>query len=427
MKLIVDLHTHSHYSRATSANMNLEAQYKWAKIKGVNVLGTGDFTHPMWFKEIQEKLEPAEPGLFALKPELAGPIDAALPESISKQKLRYILSSEISCIYSKNEKVRKTHNLIIAPDFKTVSEMNLELSRIGNLKADGRPILGLDSKRLLELSLKVSPDNLYIPAHIWTPWFSLYGSRSGFDSLSEAYEELANKITAVETGLSSDPYMNWRIKDLDGITLVSNSDAHSAQKLGREANVIATDWDYFKIINAINTGGPEFLGTIEFFPQEGRYHYDGHRNCGIVFSPAETEQHHGICPKCGKPLVVGVDNRVNKLAEPDRPETYRPKKHKQVEYIVPVPELLAGIFKVKSVLSKKVVAEYEKVYTALGPEFSITRTIPVSEIIAAGFPELANAIERLRSGDVVIKPGYDGVYGIIKVVDDNTRGQIGLI
>jgi len=339
MQLIVDLHIHSHYSRATSKDMNIESLYKWGKIKGINIIGTGDFTHPLWFKELQDKLEPAEKGLFKLKDEFAKEIDATLPESIRKNLIRFVLTVEISNIYSKNEKVRKVHNLLIAPSFEAVSQISTRLSEIGNLKADGRPILGLDSKKLLQISLETDPDNFFIPAHIWTPWFAMFGSKSGFDSIEEAFEELASEIKAIETGLSSDPFMNWRLKELQKVTVISNSDAHSAAKLGREATVVDCELSYKEIIDAIKTNDERMVGTIEFYPEEGKYHYDGHRLCNVRLRPDETKKIGGICPKCGKPLVIGVDHRVSDLS--DFALDYKPDNHKQVEYIIPLAEMIA--------------------------------------------------------------------------------------
>ncbi len=417
MSLIVDLHLHSHFSRATSSDMDLEHMYQWGKLKGINVLGTGDFTHPQWFKQMQEKLEPAEPGLYRLKPEIAQEIDQQMPASYRDHQLRFILTSEISDIYKRGGQVRKLHNVVIAPSLESVAKINLELDKIGNLKADGRPILGLDSADLLKIVLEANQNNLLIPAHIWTPWFAMFGSKSGFDSLEEAFGDLASEIKAVETGLSSDPFMNWRLSQLDGLTLVSNSDAHSPYKLGREANLIDTDLDYFQILQAIKTNDEKFVGTIEFFPQEGKYHFDGHRKCDVCFSPAETRKHQGICPKCGKPLVLGVDYRVDELA--DRAEDYQPKKHKKVEYIIPLPEIIAEIKGVKGTRTKTVQAVFQKILAELGDEFSILRQIDIKDIKDAGFPVIAEAIRRLRARDVIVKPGYDGVYGVIKLFKDH--------
>ncbi len=429
MNLIVDLHLHSHYSRATSKNMDLERMYLWGKIKGINVIGTGDFTHPMWFNEIQEKLEPAEPGLFKLKPEIAKKVDLQIPASCRNNLLRFILTSEISNIYSKNGKVRKVHNLIIAPSLSAVASLSGKLNKIGNLKADGRPILGLDSKELLRLSLETDPDNFFIPAHVWTPWFSLFGSKSGFDSIKEAFEDLSPYIKAMETGLSSDPFMNWRWSELDHITLVSNSDAHSPKKLGREANILNCELNYFKIIEAIKTGDDRFIGTIEFFPQEGKYHYDGHRSCDICFSPPESIKHKLLCPKCGKPLVLGVGYRIEQLA--NRPHDFKPKKHKKVEYIIPLAEILAELNNLKSANGKKVQQQYFEVINKLGDEFNILRLVKLEKIKKLGYTKLAEAIRRLRKKQVYLKPGYDGVYGEVKVFANKQElqefdGQLGL-
>ncbi len=411
-ELIVDLHIHSHYSRATSRNCDIEGLYRWGKLKGITIIGTGDFTHPDWFAELRDKLEPAESGLFRLKPEFADIIDKTLPVTVCDSIIRFVPTVEIAAIYSKGGKVRKLHQLIVAPSFETVSEINARLERIGNLKADGRPILGIDSKELLRLSLEAAPESLFIPAHIWTPWFGMFGSKSGFDSIEEAFEELAPHIRAIETGLSSDPGMNWRVKNLDGIAITSNSDAHSPGKLGREATVVNAEISYDDIIGAYKTNDERLVGTIEFFPEEGKYHADGHRTCGVRFTPEETKAHGGICPKCGKPLVVGVDYRVSELA--DRPADYVPSSPKQVEYIIPLPEIIAELKGVKSTSGKAVVDECERLYAALGDEFSILRKLSVDHIRAAS-PQLGLAIERLRARDVVLDPGYDGLFGTIKV------------
>lgn len=423
-ELIVDLHTHSHYSRATSKNADLKGLYYWGKLKGINIIGTGDFTHPEWFAEIRENLEPAERGLFKLKDELAADVDRQLPESVRDNILRFIPTVEIATIYSKGGKVRKLHQLLVMPSFAAVSEINARLERIGNLKADGRPILGLDSKELLRHTLEADPDGLYIPAHIWTPWFGLFGSKSGFDTVQEAYEELSPEIRAIETGLSSDPGMNWRVKNLDGLAITSNSDAHSPGKLGREATVIRADLNYDSIIGAIKTNDERLVGTIEFFPEEGKYHHDGHRACNVRFTPEETRTHGGMCPVCAKPLVVGVNYRVNELAEPERQsEIYLPPRRKQVEYIIPLPEILAELHGTKSTTSVKVVADYERAYRLIGDEFSILRSVPINQIRDVGLPLLAMAIERMRARDVVLEPGYDGVFGVIRVFKSMAERQ----
>lgn len=414
MELIVDLHVHSHYSRATSRNCTIEGLYFWGKKKGINIIGTGDFTHPAWFAEFREKLEPAANGLFQLKKEITDEIDKTLPPSVRNNLLYFVPSVEIATIYKKGERVRKLHQLIIMPSFEAVSRLNTQLERIGNLKADGRPILGLDSKELLRLSLEADKDSLYIPAHIWTPWFGMFGSKSGFDSIKEAYEDLAPEIRAIETGLSSDPAMNWRLKQLDQVAIISNSDAHSPQKLGREATIVNSEPTFADIIGAIKTNDKRLVGTIEFFPEEGKYHHDGHRGCNVRFSPEETKKHNGICPMCSKPLVVGVDYRVDELADRKLEDE---EQSKAVEYIVPLTEVVAELHGTKSTNGKAVVAEYNNLIAELGDEFSILRKLPL-EHIKAYSPQIALSVEKIRSGQVYKEPGYDGVYGTIKVFKD---------
>jgi DNA helicase II / ATP-dependent DNA helicase PcrA len=420
MEHVVDLHTHSHFSRATSKNSTLEGLYYWGKLKGIQIIGTGDFTHPQWFAEIRDKLEPDGQGFYMLKPALAEPIDASLPASVRDQTIRFVPTVEIASIYKKGERVRKLHQLVIMPDFAGVSEFNARLERIGNLKADGRPILGLDSKEVLRHALESDPRSFYIPAHIWTPWFGMFGSKSGFDSIQEAYEELAPYIKAIETGLSSDPHMNWRVANLDGITITSHSDAHSPQKLGREATVVKAALGYDDVIDALKTNDERLIGTIEFFPEEGKYHADGHRACNVRFTPEETAAHGGICPVCGKPLVVGVENRINELAARPAGKT---EGIKRVEYIIPLAEIIAELEGHKSTTSKAVDATYHNVLSRLGDEFSVLRGVPVDAIREAGFPILALAIERMRSGNVRRDPGYDGVYGTIKVFKNEQERQ----
>ncbi|HLA00070.1 MAG TPA: endonuclease Q family protein, partial [Thermodesulfovibrionales bacterium] len=319
MHFFADLHIHSRYSRATSTDMKLESLWKWAQLKGITVIGTGDFTHPTWLNEIKEKLEPAGNNLFTLKEKLQ---TNDIPASC-RSDVYFMLTAEISTIYSKKGKTRKIHNLIFAPDLSIAASINTFLARIGNLSSDGRPILGLDAKNLLKIVLDASPDALLVPAHAWTPHFSVFGSESGFDSLSECFEELTPHVYSIETGLSSDPPMNWRLSSLDHITLISNSDAHSPAKLGRESNIFDTEISYKAIINAIkNRKG--FVGTIEFFPEEGKYHYDGHRSCSISLAPEETIKNNYLCPACGRKVTIGVMHRVEKLA--DRPDGFKPQK-----------------------------------------------------------------------------------------------------
>ena len=410
--------------------MDLESLYYYAKVKGINVIGTGDFTHPEYFSYLQDYLEPAESGLFKLKDEYAQKQDEKVPEKCKDQTVRFLLSVEISNIYKKNDKVRKMHNLIFAPSFVAASKISSELGKIGNISSDGRPILGLDSKELLKISLNSDPLSFFVPAHIWTPWFSMFGSKSGFNSIDEAFDELAKEITVVETGLSSDPFMNWRLSALDNITLISNSDAHSPAKLGREANLFNCKLSYPEIIGAIKTGDKRFLGTIEFFPQEGKYHYDGHRKCNVCFEPSESIRNKNLCPKCKKPLVLGVDHRVNELA--DRPHDFIPKKHKQVEYIIPLSELIAEIRGVKSSNAVSVQKVYWRAIENIGNEFYILMNAPINKIAEKADHNLAEAIKRMRAKNIIIKPGYDGVFGEIKVFKDRkditeSSGQLGLL
>lgn len=411
MELVVDLHIHSRYARATSRNSTLEGLYYWAKQKGINILGTGDFTHPLWYMELREKLEPDNSGLLRLKQEYAREIDDTLPESVRSSTVRFVPSVEIATIYTKGGRVRKIHQLVIMPNLDAAAALNARLSKIGNLRADGRPILGLDSKELLRTVFEVDEHALFIPAHIWTPWFGLFGSKSGFDSIVEAYDELSPQIRAIETGLSSDPYMNWRLKQLDGVSITSHSDAHSPQKLGREATVLNGELSYSEMVGAIKSNDKRLVGTIEFFPEEGKYHYDGHRACGVRFSPQETKEHNGLCPVCGKPLVVGVAYRVDELADRLEKDIHA---NKSVEYIVPLVEVIAEQLGIKTTNAKRVQSEYSKLIAALGDEFSILRKRKIADI-AVYSPQVAEAIGQIRKGSVYREPGYDGVYGTIRV------------
>ncbi len=414
MPFIADLHIHSFLSRATSSQMNLENLYKWAQLKGITVLGTGDFTHPRWFAEIREKLEPAEPGLLQLKKKYTDCVDQDISESC-RAPVRFLLTVEISTIYKKAERTRKVHNLILSPDFLSAGKLNAALQEIGNLKSDGRPILGMDSKRLLQLVLDASPDNTCIPAHIWTPHFSVLGAASGFDSLEECFEDLTAHIFALETGLSSDPPMNWRVSRLDDFVLVSNSDAHSPEKLGREANVFAGELSYFAMMAALKAKDHnQFLGTIEFFPEEGKYHYDGHRACNQRMAPEETLQHHGACPVCGRKVTVGVMHRVNNLA--DRKKGFKPQQSFPYQSLIPLMEVLSEVYGV-GVASKKVTQQYARLLETFGSEFFILRECPLASLKQEGFSLLAEALNRIRKGKVHINPGYDGAYGVIKVFE----------
>jgi len=409
MRFVADFHIHSKYSRATSKNMDLESLDKWAKIKGIKVLGTGDFTHPEWLKNLKEKLEPAEPGFYKLK-------------GAGDDETRFILTSEISCIYSKGDRVRKIHILVFAPDFKTVEKINTQLGWIGNLKSDGRPILGLDAKELAKIVLNASQDCFIVPAHLWTPWFSLFGSRSGFDSIEECFEDYTKYIFAGETGLSSDPEMNWRISNLDKIALISNSDAHSPPKIGREANVFDTELSYPTVIEAIKSKDPEkFLYTIEFFPQEGKYHYDGHRACDISLSPKESKKYNNVCPNCGKPLTLGVLNRVEELA--DRREGIKPERAIPFKNLIPLEEIIANILG-QGTGTKKVDKEYQNLIKEFGKEFEILLDVSEEDLKRATLAEIAEGIIKVREGKVDLDPGYDGVYGKIKIFSQDEQKKL---
>jgi len=401
MKIVADFHIHSKYSRAVSRDMNLETLDIWAKKKGIQVMGTGDFTHPQWFSEIKTKLEPAELGLFRLKSELDSPT-------------RFMLTVEISSIYSKNGKTRRVHNLIFSPSIETAEKINTTLSLIGNIKSDGRPILGLDSKKLLQIVLGIDPRCVFIPAHAWTPWFSVFGSMSGFDSLEECFEDLSGNIFAIETGLSSDPAMNWRLSMLDKISLISNSDSHSPQKIGREANVFDCELSYDGLIDAIKSRDPKkFLFTVEFFPEEGKYHYDGHRLCNVSMSPQETKSNKGICPKCRKPMTIGVMNRVDKLADRKVGEG----KEGRIPFLslIPLNEIIADIFGM-GVSSLQVRKEYEQLVEAVGNEFKVLMDADYGELKKNTSEKIASGIISVRAGRVELIPGYDGEYGKIKVL-----------
>ncbi|MDP2682392.1 MAG: endonuclease Q family protein [Deltaproteobacteria bacterium] len=409
MRFIADLHIHSKYSRATSPDMSPENIWKWAQLKGITVIGTGDFTHPKWSDELKEKLEPAGSGLFRLKKEFQ---TDEIHDSC-RQDVFFILSAEISCIYSKNGKTRKIHSIVFAPDFADIAKINAALSRIGNLSADGRPILGLDAKELLKIVMNESPDAMLVPAHAWTPHFSVFGAASGFDSLEECFEELTPHIHAIETGLSSDPAMNRRLSALDKITLISNSDAHSPAKIGREANIFDTEISYKAMMDALKTK-KGFSGTIEFFPEEGKYHYDGHRLCKTSLSPKETIKHNYLCPVCSKKVTVGVMHRVERLS--DREEGFELKGAPPFYSIIPLPEIIAEVLKV-GVSSKKVDNVYQNLLQKLGSEFKILIDVPLDDIRRAGSPLLSEAISMMRSGNVHIAPGYDGEFGKVKIFE----------
>ncbi|MFA6550054.1 MAG: endonuclease Q family protein [Candidatus Gracilibacteria bacterium] len=415
MLFVADLHIHSKYSRATSGKMDLENLYKWAQMKGIKVMATGDFTHPIWFKELRSKLEPAEYGLFKLKPEIEKTLKDDVPESC-RSDMRFMLTSEVSSIYTALGKGRRVHNLIAVPSFEIAEEINKRLSMVGNLMSDGRPILGLPSDKLAEIVFMVSEEAVLVPAHIWTPYFSVFGSMSGFDSLEECFGKWTDKIFAIETGLSSDPAMNWRLSALDKVTLISNSDSHSLPRIGREANVFDTDLSYTAIWNAVREKDPKkFLFTIEFFPEEGRYHFDGHAACHMSCPPEETRKYNGICPKCSRKVTVGVLNRVEKLA--DREVGFVPKKHIPYKNLVSLDKIIADAMGFAEI-SVKVQHEYLKLIYVLGNELKILLKTPIQEIAKISTPKIAEGVLKVREGKLKIVPGYDGEYGKIKIFSE---------
>lgn len=398
MKFIADFHLHSKYSRATSKDFDLEKISQWAKIKGIKVIGTGDFTHPFWFQNLKAKLEPANPGLFKLKEEDNGTL--------------FTLTSEISCIYTKKNKVRKIHVVVFAPSLEAVEEINKRLGALGNLKSDGRPILGIDVKELLKTILAVSSDCFFVPAHCLTPWFSIFGSKSGFDSVEECFEELSPHIFALESGLSADPAMLWRIPDGRRLCIISNSDAHSPEKLGREANVFDTNLDYFSFIQAIKTKDPaKLLYTVEFYPEEGKYHYDGHRLCQVCLSPEESEKYNELCPVCGRPLTIGVANRSVKIS--DQEQGFVPEKAIPFKKLVPLKEIIAeGLGKGVSSLAVK--KEYDKLIKAFGSEFNVLLDASIEEIGRVS-SLIGEGVKRVREGRLSISPGFDGEFGKVNI------------
>ena len=411
MKMIADLHIHSRFSMATSKEGTPENLDFWARKKGISLIGTGDFTHPVWREELKERLVSEGNGLYRLRDEYVKEESRKFPG----EGTRFVVSGEISSIYKKNGKTRKVHNVILLPGLEAADAMAQRLEKIGNIHSDGRPILGLDSHDLLEMMLDVCPEGILIPAHIWTPHFSVLGAKSGFDSVEECFEELAPYIHALETGLSSDPAMNWRISKLDRYQLISNSDAHSPSKLGREANLLDIDCSYEGLYRAIQTGeGLE--GTVEFFPEEGKYHFDGHRKCGVSLSPVEAERLGGICPVCGKKLNMGVDHRGEQLA--DRAEGFVKKDGKKYESLVPLPEVISTCMGY-SAASKKVQGCFEQMIQTLGTEFDILRNVPSEDIKSCAGERIAEGIENVRTGNVKRIPGYDGEYGKIELFDEN--------
>lgn len=418
MRIISDFHLHSKFSRATSPNMVIDGIGKWATIKGINLVGTGDFTHFAWLSEIKNNLGEDGSGLLS-SPEFP--------------RVKFILTAEISCIYTEGGKVRKIHTVIMAPDIKTALKVNATLGKIGNIVSDGRPILGISAYDLAKTILDINPKCLIIPAHAWTPWFSIFGSKSGYDSIEECYRDLTPQIYAIETGLSSDPEMNWRLSGLDDIALISCSDAHSPANLGREATVFEfskNNYTYddiceaikYKKLNLKKLSDNPLKYTIEFYPEEGKYHYDGHRACNATrLTPSESKKIGGICPVCKRELTIGVMNRVEELA--DRPEEYMPKNFPGSVHLIPLQEIIAESLGVAKI-SKRVQEEYKNIITALGPEFKILLDLSKAEISKYN-PKIAEGIINMREGNVIKIPGYDGVYGIIKVfgIDERQKNE----
>ncbi|MFW6129139.1 MAG: endonuclease Q family protein [Candidatus Aminicenantaceae bacterium] len=415
MKFTADLHIHSKFSRATSRDMVLDTLAYWAKIKGIKLLSTADFTHPEWLFLIRDKLEPIGNGFYQLK-KIAFSNDEHLNKiNVTPEDVSFILSTEISFIYSKNGKVRKIHLLVLAPDFDSVDKINAKLSGLGNLHSDGRPILGMDSKYFVKIVADICPECVVIPAHVWTPWFSLFGANSGFNHIEECFEEMTPFIFALETGLSSDPPMNWLLSALDNYTLVSNSDAHSPSKIGREANVFNTEFSYSGLIDAIKRKDPsQFLYTIEFFPQEGKYHYDGHRKCDVIFSPKETFQNNYLCPQCGKKLTIGVMHRVEELS--DRREGDYPPFQIPYKRIIPLNEIIAQALN-KTSNCKSVWDIYFRFINEFGNEFEILTELPPEELSRINPSNISQGIDQMRKGEVQIIPGHDGCFGKIRLFE----------
>ncbi len=421
MKYIADLHIHSKYARACSKSLVPENLAYWAQIKGVDILGTGDFTHPAWFKELKEKLQPAETGLFTVKTGLEPSEKNAFPiTSADYTKTRFLLQTELSCIYKKGNATRRLHMLIFAPSFEAVEKINSALIKRGcNLASDGRAIIGMDAKELTKIALESDERCMIVPAHAWTPWFAVFGSKSGFDSLQECFDELTPYIYAIETGLSSDPTMNHQVSALDNITLLSNSDAHSCSNLAREANVFdLPELTYDAVCNAIKENdAKKFLYTIEFYPEEGMYHIDGHRDCHFSCEPDESKRLKNMCPVCHKPLTIGVLNRVQQLA--DREYGFLPKHVPAHKSIVGLDDILAEALQVKGRKSKKVLGEYKKLIETVGNELHILLDADLNKLKGNIDPNILEGLSRNREGKLFIEPGFDGQYGKVKVFQES--------
>jgi len=405
MEFIADFHIHSKYSRATSKDMDITHLAEWAKLKGIDLMGTGDFTHHLWLEELKHHLEELGNGLYQFN------------------GVHFVLTTEISSIYSKNGRGHRIHNMVFAPSFKVVDKINETLSRYGNLASDGRPILGMDAAEIAKIVFDIDEKCMLVPGHIWTPWFSLFGSMSGFNRIEDCFEDQTPKIFALETGLSSDPAMNWRLSALDRFTLLSNSDSHSPQKIGREANVFNCELNYQAIREVLKTKDKDkFLYTVEFFPEEGKYHFDGHRACETRLAPKETRQNNGRCPKCGRPVTIGVMNRVEQLA--DRPEGYIPSNAIPYKNLVPLDEIIAEA-KGMGRNSQAVEREYRSAIAKFGTEFEILLKAGKNDLIKGLPARIAEGVLRVRDGKLNIKAGYDGDYGIISIFDAEEKATDG--
>lgn len=405
MRFIADLHIHSKYSRATSPEMDLEHISEWARLKGLELLGSGDFTHPEWFKELRFKLEPGGPGLYRYK------------------GVSFMLTAEVNTIFTKDGRTRKVHHLIAAPSLEAAAEISRHLKKYTDLAIDGRPILPIYASRLAGIVFGISEECMIIPAHIWTPHFSLFGSNSGFDRIEDCYEEYTDRIFALETGLSSDPPMNWRLSALDRYSLISCSDAHSPGKLGREAVIFDCELDYSDIRQALKEKDPRRLkATIEFFPEEGKYHYDGHRACGVRLNPREAIQQGNVCPKCGRRLSPGVLHRVEELA--DRRAGERPENAIDYINLVPLEEIIASALGV-GVGTQTVGRQYRQLVARFGNEFTVLLDAKESEILEVAEEKVAQGIAAVRRGQVYVEPGYDGEYGRIELFGPKPKKPAG--
>lgn len=411
MQQILDLHIHSRYSRSCSPQLTLENIDAVCRFKGVDIIATGDFTFPEWFQSIKEKLEEiGDSGLYKLK-------------TAKDDKIKFILSTEVALIYKDGGKARRIHVVIHAPDIASAEKLNKYLDKHYNIRSDGRPILGMSAVKLMEICLDINPKFLIYPAHIWTPWFAVFGSKSGFDKMEECFHEYTKFVYAIETGLSSDPEMNWRLSALDDYAVLSNSDAHSLPNIGREANVFdLKKFTYNEIYEVIKAKDlKKILFTIEFYPEEGMYHLDGHRSCGIRFLPKETKKHKGICPVCKKPLVIGVLNRVEELA--DRPEGFKPKNAAPFRKLVELDKIIAEALELKSRNSAKVKLEYNEMVKQGGSELNILLNLGEEELKKITGTKIAEGILRVRRGDLSISPGFDGQYGEINVFEKKKTSQ----